>query len=86
MASPSSHEIAEAANGSGAMRSHHGSAPSWPCSAALVRIQPRKSGSESVIAASIASNVARLTLLANSDASSGSAQARRRLTIDRPRP
>ena len=46
-----------------------------------MRIQLRKSGSASVIAASMASNVARLTLLANSEASSGSLQARRRLTI-----
>ena len=44
---------------------------SWPCRRALARIQRRKSGSASSTAACIASNVARLTLLANSEASSG---------------
>ena len=47
----------------------------------MVRIQPRKSSSAASIAAFIAVNVARLTLLANSDASSGSRQLRRRLTV-----
>ena len=81
MSTPSSHETSAAANGSGATRSHHGSAPSWPCSRALSRIHRRKSGRASTTARCIASNVARLTLLANSDASSGDAQRRRRLTV-----
>ena len=52
-----------------------------PWSAALVRIQRRKSASESATAACMASNVERLTALANSEASSGSSHLRRRLTI-----
>ena len=52
---PSSHEMPEGDTGSGANRSHQGSAPSWPCRAALVRIQLRKRGSAESIAAFIAS-------------------------------
>ena len=45
------------------------------------RIHRRKSGSEAATADCIASNVARLTLLPNSDASSGLPQRRRRSTM-----
>ncbi len=69
------------ATGSGAIRSHHRSPPAWPCRRALHRIHRRKSGSAALTADCIASNVARLTLLANSEASSGLAQRRRRLTM-----
>ncbi len=58
-----------------------------PCSAALARIQRRKSGSAAVTADCIASKVGRLTLLANSEASRGdvpvaTAVERDRLTLD----
>ena len=78
---PSVHEIELGANGSGANRSYHGSAPGRPCSRALACIQRRRSGSAASTAACIASNVARVTLLANSDASIGLSQPRRRLTM-----
>jgi hypothetical protein len=47
----------------------------------LVRIHARKRGSDASMADCIASNVARDTLFAYSDAASGDAQARRRLTM-----
>ena len=78
---PSFHESEVATSGSGATRSHQGRPPEWPCSRALVRIQRRKSGSASATADCIASNVARLTLLANNEASRGASQWRRRLTV-----
>ena len=79
---PSSHDTSARAWGNGATRSHHGSpaAGSWPCRRAFARIQRRRSGSAAHTAACIASNVGRLTLLANSEASSGDGQRRRRLS------
>ena len=58
---PESLVPADAARGDGQRRnrSYHGSAPSWPCSRALQRIQRRKWGSDALIAACIASNVGR---------------------------
>ena len=47
----------------------------------MLRIQWRKSGSDAVTASCIASNVALLTLLPYSDASSGDGQLRRRFTV-----
>ncbi len=83
VATPSSQLKLAGAIGEGATRSNHfnGSSrpPEWR--AALARIQRRKSASEFATAACIASNVGRLTALANSEASSGWSQFRRRLTI-----
>ncbi len=81
MPNPSVHEIELGANGSGANRSYHGNAAGRPCSPALASIQRRRSGSDASMAACIASNVARLMLLANSDASIGLFHPRRRFTV-----
>ncbi len=78
---PSFHAISAGATGSGANRSHHGSGPSWPCNLAFIRIQRRRSGSEAITADCIASNVAVLTLLANSEAASGESHLRRLLML-----
>ena len=81
MPRPSVHEIELGANGRGANRSYHGSAPVCPCSRALASIQRRRSGSAASSAACMASNVARLMLLANNEASMGVSHPRRRLTV-----
>ena len=81
MSKPSVHEMELGANGSGANRSYHGNAPGRPCNRALACIQRRRSGSAAATADCIESNVARVTLLANREASRGLSQPRRRLTM-----
>ncbi len=81
MSSPSFQLSSAGATGSGATRSAHCSPSGVPCRRAFTFIQRRKSGSESRTAVCIASNVGRPIELANSEASSGLSQLRRRLTM-----